>query len=1041
MVHSHNFYNLYQTTYDTYSNQYGRQVCVFLQKGSFYEIYGQQDPTTHVHLNTGKECMDIFSIQIHTYENDAPEGRTGFYGGVPVYTLDKWAGKLTQKGWTVVVIDEVKNGAGTVSKREVSQVLSAGTHIASAERDRTFILASLWFHDRLTTNQAPAFGVAAADLSTGQVFLYEGFGTGTANEWHMDDLRHFFQVYPPKELVFQIPRVYASLQTELEKLRRSLHIPSAPIHIRIRDATPTTLDNSVAREEYMRKTFQPRSALPLRTWLRIATDGSSLHERALVSLLRFAEDHAPKLASCLQAPQIWHPTQNVQIINNALTQLNLIGSTPEQQCVHDLFVSPQTAMGKRSLTSRLCSPIIDTSIIRARQEEIQWILDSPKQQQKEIEASLSLLYDISRIHRTIVRGTIQATDCLQLFQSYVSIVHLRNILHNSPFESPLELPTQIQHCLTEFTALFDTEKARKAQQTTDETGFLQNAVGPKSAEAEDKISAIFRQANGWLAKLTEFSGVKVDAVSYKPTEMNNFCIHTTKTVQKTIEHAMKQSSMNPVYITQQYNNLSYKTLTSAARIEHPQVDKFQEELDVAKRCLARMMAAEVPAACIQYCTNTREFWQGIEDWVVNVDLALSMAKTSQQQGWVKPTILDTEDPTEPSRVEIENLRHPLIEVQRRQSKYVTHTISLGADSSHDQGWLLYGMNASGKSSLMKAIGLAVLLAQVGSYVPATTMTLRPFHRLATRILNQDNLWAGLSSFAVEMSELREILQVADHQTLVLGDELCAGTESISGTAIVAAGIQHLHKAGARFVLATHLHDLMKLKEVTNLKGLCVFHLHVEYDKVNDCLIYHRTIRPGAGSSMYGLEVAKALHLPTDMIDAAFHMRRKLLGEDAIEDAKQSAWNTDCMRQSCGACGEKVSHLLEVHHIEERAAARPGQRNKDGTALNHIRNLVTLCQTCHDKHHAGLLEVGSVEDTSIGPVRTVTDLSRFKHIPQEEPVKSRKTGFTAEEITAIKQTVDANPRLSSKLLVFQIQRDHEIQISEAQLKTLQKKGLL
>ena len=107
------------------------------------------------------------------------------------------------------------------------------------------------------------------------------------------------------------------------------------------------------------------------------------------------------------------------------------------------------------------------------------------------------------------------------------------------------------------------------------------------------------------------------------------------------------------------------------------------------------------------------------------------------------------------------------------------------------------------------------------------MTLRPFHRIATRILNQDNLWAGLSSFAVEMSELREILAVADSHTLVLGDELCAGTESISGTAIVAAGIEFLHKVGARFVLATHLHDLMKLQVITGLNALRIWHLHVE----------------------------------------------------------------------------------------------------------------------------------------------------------------------------------------------------------------------
>jgi DNA mismatch repair protein MutS len=391
-------------------------------------------------------------------------------------------------------------------------------------------------------------------------------------------------------------------------------------------------------------------------------------------------------------------------------------------------------------------------------------------------------------------------------------------------------------------------------------------------------------------------------------------------------------------------------------------------------------------------------------------------------------------------VSIEKLRHPLIETQNRQSKYVTHDVQLGYTES-GQGWLLYGMNASGKSSLMKAIGLAVLLAQIGSYVPAKQMTLRPFRRIATRILNQDNLWAGLSSFAVEMSELREILSVADHQTLVLGDELCSGTESISGTAIVAAGIQHLYKAGARFVLATHLHDLMKLSAVTSLSSLRVWHLHVEYVPASDMLIYHRSLQSGPGSTLYGLEVAKALHLPTDMIDAAFSLRRQLLGEAAAEDAKSSDWNAAVQRTSCSSCGGAVSAQLQVHHLDERHKASADKRNEDGLALNHVRNLTVLCASCHAKHHANLLYVGPVEDTSEGPRRQVLDLSRFAHQPSESAGPTVKTKFSKEQLAKIQQTVQQYPGLHARLLVFQIQHQHQIQITESQLKLLLKKGVL
>lgn len=1031
MVHSHGFYTQYQDTYKKYAALYGHQVCVFLQKGSFYEFYGQEDPITHEQINTGKQIIDLLGVVCHTYLADGPNGTTGHYGGVPISHLDKWAGKLTIQGWTVVVIDEIKNGAGVISRRDVSKCLSAGTHIDNADPRKAMFLAALWlvFENDKDSQGPPKFGVATADLTTGQVFLYEGTATGKSDVWHTDDLRHFFQVYPPKELLLFVRGAESLTSLDEESLRRTLYIPQAPIYTR--QSSPEqqgNLELPTTREEYLRSLFQPRTALPFRTWLRCATDGSSLQERALTGLLRFSEDHVASLATCLQEPHLWHPTHSLQVINNALTQLNLVG-TSEQQCVEALFSPPHTAMGKRSLTARLCSPIADYERILKRQEEVTWLMDASKEQQKEIEGCLSLTYDIARLHRGIIRGTVRAADIIQLNQSYQSVKLMWSATKQSPFHDPSTILEHTDICLRELNSLFDIEKAIKAQESEDTTGFLKDEVAPKSAEAETKVASVYQKANDWLAGLISIASVSKEACYYRPTEKNMFALHSTKVASKAIEKSVKQQDSDV------YKKLVIKALTSAARIEHPALDIFQEELDSAKAILKRMISTELPAACIKYATATRAFWQSIEEWVVNLDLSLTMAKTAKKEGWVKPEI-EAAETTSASRLDIKNLRHPLIEAQKRQSKYVTHNIRLGYDDDNSgMGWLLYGMNASGKSSLMKAIGLAVLLAQVGSYVPATQMTITPFRRIATRILNQDNLWAGLSSFAVEMSELREILAVADNQTLVLGDELCAGTESISGTAIVAAGIQHLHKAGARFVLATHLHDLMRLETIKKLPGLRVWHLHVEYDRVRDLLVYHRTLRPGQGSTMYGLEVAKALHLPMDMIESAFSLRRELLGEAAVEDAPKSDWNVAVQRRVCSACGETslITSRLEVHHIQERsAAAANGGRNVDGTALNHMRNLATLCEGCHDKVHSNEIEIGPVEDTSEGPVRQIRTSSKT--------VLQKKAMFSTEQVACIRQTLQSNPGLSYKLWCFQIKQDHDIDIKDTQLRTLQKKWI-
>jgi DNA mismatch repair protein MutS len=1022
MVHSHDFYKLYQETYKKYTKEYSK-VCVFLQKGSFYEIYGQQDPKTKEHLNTGWEVMNMLSLQIHTYPDDAPEGMTGYYGGVPVFALDKWASRLTGGGWTVVIMDEVRNGAGVIKGREVVKVLSAGTHIEAAESNKSFFLSSLWLETDCMN--APKFGVATADLTTGQVFLYEGKATGKSDVWHTDDLRHFFQVYPPKELLLFIRGF--QLQLEEEELRRTFYIPKAPIHIKnAHKEQQGSFENLVTRLEYLRDHFQPKSSLPLRVWLRCNEDGNSLQERALVCLLRFADDHVSKLADCLQAPMLWHPTQSLQIINNALTQLNLIGSS-EQQCVEDLFAAPITPMGKRSLTARLCSPVAEHQLILKRQEEIDWILQSPDLQ-KDLEIILSGIYDLSRLHRTLLRANIKPTDVIQLNQSYQSTGLLLDRLMNGPFGDMAEIQEKLHLCRKVFSQFFDIVKAEKAQEKEDELGCMLDSVAEKTAEAEKKIAGIYAKANEFLQELIVDCGVAGNSVYYRPTEKNMFCVHASKTVMKQMEKNIKQA---PREIQEKYFNISFKSLTSAGRIEHSSLDKFQSELDSAKGLFSRSQSHDLPVVCFEYVNQTRLLWQSLEDWILTVDLALSMAKTAKRHGWIKPTIETTEGP---SRVSIKNLRHPLIEVQKRQSKYVTHNISLGYPDS-GQIWLLYGMNASGKSSLMKAIGLATLLAQVGSFVPATEMVLRPFRRLATRILNQDNLWAGLSSFAVEMSELREILAVADEETLVLGDELCAGTESISGTSIVAAGIQYLHKAGARCVLATHLHDLMKLKEITELIGLKVYHLHVEYDSIHDILVYHRILREGPGLSIYGLEVAKALHLPRDMVENAFTLRRKLLGETAIEEAKNSEWCSDVKRHVCSSCG-KSCNQLEVHHIQPRADSKKN-RNQDGTALNHIRNLAVLCVECHDKHHAGILHIGSVIDTSEGPKREILDLSQFNYKAQPESIRQKKIKkiFSDEQIQSIKDTILKFPGLSMKLYCYKIKVEYNIVITESQLKNL------
>jgi len=225
----------------------------------------------------------------------------------------------------------------------------------------------------------------------------------------------------------------------------------------------------------------------------------------------------------------------------------------------------------------------------------------------------------------------------------------------------------------------------------------------------------------------------------------------------------------------------------------------------------------------------------------------------------------------------------------------------------------------------------------------------------TRILGNDNLFKGLSTFVVEMSELRVILRMADANTLVLGDELCSGTEMDSAISIFVAGLQHLYRAGASFIFATHLHEIAAYSEIREMAPrLRLAHMRVFYDKSRDTLVYDRKLQDGAGESMYGLEVCKSLHLPDDFLENANTIRVKYRGVSAktptasiLDDAVPSRYNAAKLRRLCELCDK--ARGTEVHHLQHQESADAdnfiGHIHK-----NHPANLASVCEDCHREIH-------------------------------------------------------------------------------------------
>ena len=616
--------------------------------------------------------------------------------------------------------------------------------------------------------------------------------------------------------------------------------------------------------------------------------------RCLAALLTFAADHLPSAIRCLKEPEAWVPTGEVRLGNAALEQLGVVGD----RGLLSLMDSCRSAAGRRLMRARLLRPVTDVAELERR---LDLIASTSKREPVATERGLRSLYDISRLWRRLVLGTATMNDMACLLRSYAAATAL-----GCPDDGFLAWIAGHWNL----------------DVTSDLAKGLPMTVLPFQATAE--VAALFAEGQAIRAKATAlcatWSSVGGREQLYlDDAEGGGFRVTGTKRRISAALTWLRDGGDASARVT------TYKT---SAILETAGLDAVSAAHRAWTLRWTPVWAAAWSAAL---ATVVERGNPAIDTWCAELDLSWTVGRLAVDWHWIRPTFSGD------AGIEVTGLRHPIIE-RMVTVPYVSHNVMLGP------GMLLYGMNASGKSSLMKAIGLCTVLAQAGFPVPATSCRLTPFTAIFTRILGNDNLWAGLSSFAVEMTEFREILRHADERSLVLGDELCSGTESLSATALVAAGVETLERRKAKFVFATHLHELASLVDVR------AFHLKVSYDAATDVLVYDRSLAPGSGSALYGLEVCRALDLPTDFLERATVIRRSLAG---TVTAHRSVYSAGAVVDICAVCGSM--DRLETHHIVHQAA---GGSDAAG-------NLVCLCAKCHDDHHGGRLDIKGWEETSAG----------------------------------------------------------------------------
>lgn len=424
-----------------------------------------------------------------------------------------------------------------------------------------------------------------------------------------------------------------------------------------------------------------------------------------------------------------------------------------------------------------------------------------------------------------------------------------------------------------------------------------------------------------------------------------------------------QDSLSPLPISEgvlyaEDNNLTIdqfkfvKSSSTISTIESERINFLSREILIYKEKMNSAIAKVYLEIIAKMVSELFLELEQSSKFIAKLDVITCKAHIAKTYNYCLPSIDTT---AVKSYVNASGLRHCLIEHIQQNELYVANDISIGMEDDIN-GFLLYGTNAVGKTSLIRALGIAVIMAQSGLFVPCSGFIYKPYTAIFSRILGNDNIFKGLSTFAVEMSELRIILKMTDDNSLVLGDELCSGTEMESALSIFVAGLMELNKKNCSYIFATHFHEVTEYSEVKEMPKLGLKHMEVTYDRQRDCLIYDRLLKEGSGPRIYGLEVCKSLYLGEDFLEIAYSIRNKYYPDSRGElSSEPSVYNTRKIRSKCEIC--KTSIGEETHHLlQQKDADKNGFIG--GIHKNHPANLLTVCEKCHDKMHAPGAETGN-----------------------------------------------------------------------------------
>ena len=950
---------LYQNFYSEAKQKYGDKIVVLMQVGKFFEMYDSCPIATGESQTNIREASALLEISVSETPISVKKGEpthNKLFSGFPDYVVKKYERILIRQGYRGVFITQEKEGK--TYKREVTNIVSAGIFTEEeGEYGETPVLDRwLWAFFCEDAEADMLVHSAAISCATGKIIIGNTtISSGSSSNQGNDDIYLSLSTYEPAEVI-----VWHNSTSSLTAptIRELFHLNyDIPLHIR----SYVSQKGAVKKEEdILLRAFAMERAM---LFSELQIDRKPDVRRVLAHLLAFVEEHNPALIKNLKLPTDFQASEFVRLGNHTLEQVGMINKNRDRQneCYFHYFNKVQTACGRRALKQRLLQPIKNIAILRNRVAVIDQWREAPGKQ--EVLTGLKSIYDIEKLYRRLQLRSATLVDIWKLVSSILAtgdVITATEIAGFSETEDGKSIRKLISELrqrwdLTKLAAIRDAKEVECINPWTDTSPSKLDGLEKEWKEAKEEYVKI----------LAECRTIVPDAFQPCREDDRPFAVYATKT---RCEKVFKAKVLSPT--------LRIEDVKGSFYLRSAEIDALNHRgLKILKNWATeweRVWSLETE----QLSASLSVVFPKIVTFIAETDVNLNLALRAEEYGYCSPEFIDSSSMR--AGLCTEGLRHGILERIRTDVTYVPHNVALGSlatasninPCSSESGILLFGVNSSGKSSLMKAIGLSVLLAQAGCPVPATRFQIAPYSSVFTRILGNDNLWAGMSSFVVEMTEFRNILEYSDAGSLVLGDELCAGTETSSAASLVAAGLECLIEKQASFFFATHLHELQRFPELMSLKALRWLHLRVRFDDVSGTLIYDRDLQEGCGQMNYGLEVCRALRMPSVFLDKAVAFRRRLQGAAPVLDAPQSRYNSDVIRRECSICKKEGSQNLEVHHIIHQEKAVKGFVTP-GIKKNHAGNLAVLCEECHTKHHAGEITILGWQETSSGKVLRTT----------------------------------------------------------------------